>query len=218
MSIIVNTFTDRAERGKAIGVWGSVAGLSLASGPVLGGLLVSGIGWRSIFWINVPIGLAAIWLTHRFVPESKAEHARRLDPLGQLLVILTLGSLTAGIIEGPRSGWGSPPIIGLFVVSVLAAAGLVLAETHRREPLLDVRFFRSAPFSGATLIAVVAFGTLGGFLFLNTLYLQEIRGYSALQAGLLTIPMAVMLGVFANISGRLVGNRGPRLPLVLAGR
>jgi EmrB/QacA subfamily drug resistance transporter len=217
MSIIVNTFTDRAERAKAIGVWGSVAGLSLASGPVLGGLLVSVIGWRSIFWINVPIGLAAIWLTHRFVPESKAKHARRLDPLGQLLVILMLGSLTGGIIEGPSRGWGSPLIIGLFLVSVLAAAGLVFVESHRREPLLDVRFFRSAPFSGATLIALVAFGTMGGFLFLNTLYLQDVRGYSPLQAGVLTIPMAAMLGVFANISGRLVASRGPRLPLVLAG-
>jgi EmrB/QacA subfamily drug resistance transporter len=217
MSIVANTFTDRAGRAKAIGVWGSVAGLSLACGPVLGGVLVSGIGWRSIFWINVPIGLIAIGLTQRFVPESRAEHARRLDPPGQLLVIALLGCLTAAIIEGPRSRWGSAPIAALFAISVLAAVGLVVLEPRRREPLIDMRYFRSAPFAGATLIALVALATLGGFLFLNTLYLQDVRGYSALHAGLLTIPMAAMLGVFATVSGRLVASRGPRLALILSG-
>jgi EmrB/QacA subfamily drug resistance transporter len=217
MSIIATTFPDRAGRAKAIGMWGSVAGLSLASGPVLGGVLVSAIGWRSIFWINVPVGLIAIVLTQRFVPESRAEQPRRLDPPGQLLVIALLGCLTAGIIEGPRSGWGSAPIVVLFAVAVLAAIALVLLESRRREPLIDMRYFRSAPFSGATLICVVALATLGGFLFLNTLYLQDVRGYGALHAGLLTIPMAATLGVFSTISGRLVASRGPRLPLIVSG-
>jgi EmrB/QacA subfamily drug resistance transporter len=217
MSIIANTFTDRAGRAKAIGMWGSVAGLSLSSGPVLGGVLVSGLGWRSIFWINVPIGLIAIALTQRFVPESRAEQARRLDPPGQLLVIALLGCLTAGIIEGPGSGWGSAPIVAPFAVAVLAAIALVVLESRRREPLIDMRYFRSAPFSGAALIGVVALATLGGFLFLNTLYLQDVRGYSALHAGLLTIPMAATLGVFSILSGRLVARRGPRLPLILSG-
>jgi EmrB/QacA subfamily drug resistance transporter len=217
MSILAGTFIDRAGRAKAIGLWGSVAGLSLASGPVLGGLLVSGIGWRSIFWINVPVGLAAIALTQRFVPESRAGHPRRLDPPGQLLVIVLLGCLTAGIIEGPRSGWGSAPIAVLFAVAVLAAVALVVVEPRRREPLVDMRYFRSAPFSGAALIGVAALATLGGFLFLNTLYLQDVRGYSALHAGLLTIPMAVMLGVLSVVSGRLVASRGPRFSLVASG-
>ncbi len=217
MSIIANTFTDRAGRAKAIGTWGSVAGLSLASGPVLGGLLVSGIGWRSIFWINVPVGLFAIALTRRFVPESRAERPRRLDPPGQLAVIALLGCLTAGVIEGPRRGWGSVPIVALFSVSVLAAIVLVVLESLRREPLIDMRYFRSGPFSGAALIGVVALATLGGFLFLNTLYLQDVRGYSALHAGLLTVPMAAMLGVLSPVSGRLVASRGPRLPLVVCG-
>jgi EmrB/QacA subfamily drug resistance transporter len=217
MSIIVNTFTDRRERARALGIWGSVAGLSLAIGPVIGGVLVSGIGWRSIFWINVPVGIAAIALTQRFVPESKAPRARRLDPPAQALIVVFLGSLTYAIIEGPRRGWGSAVILGLFALAALAAVALVTVETRRREPLIDVRFFRSAPFAGANLIAVVAFGTLGGFLFLNTLYLQDVRGDSALKAGLLTLPVAVMLGIFAQVSGRLVGSRGPRLPLLLAG-
>jgi EmrB/QacA subfamily drug resistance transporter len=217
MSIIASTFPDRADRAKAIGLWGSVAGLSLASGPVLGGLLVSGIGWRSIFWINVPVGLIAIALTQRFVPESRAGQPRRLDPPGQLAVIVLLGCLTAGIIEGPRSGWGSAPIVSLFAVAVLAAIALVVVESRRREPLVDMRYFRSVPFSGAALIGVVALATLGGFLFLNTLYLQDVRGYSALLAGLLTIPMAAMLGVFSLVSGRLVASRGPRLALIASG-
>jgi EmrB/QacA subfamily drug resistance transporter len=217
MSIIANTFTDRAERARAIGVWGSVAGLSLATGPVLGGVLVSGIGWRSIFWINVPIGLITIALTQRFVPESRAEQPRRLDSPGQLLVIALLGCLTAGIIEGPRSGWGSAPIVALFAVAVLATIVLVVLESRRREPLVDMRYFRSAPFSGAALIGVVALATTGGFLFLSTLYLQDVRGYSALHAGLLMMPMAAMGGVFAVVSGWLTAKRGPRLPLTVSG-
>jgi EmrB/QacA subfamily drug resistance transporter len=217
MAIIASTFTGRAGRAKAIGVWGSVAGLSLASGPVLGGLLVSGIGWRSVFWINVPVGLVAIALTRRFVPESRSGHPRRLDPPGQLAVIVLLGCLTAGVIEGPRTGWGSVPVVALFAAAVLAAIALVVIESRRSEPLVDMRYFRSAPFSGAALTGVAALATLGGFLFLNTLYLQDVRGYSALHAGLLTIPMAAMLGALSVVSGRLVASRGPRLALVAAG-
>jgi predicted MFS family arabinose efflux permease len=100
---------------------------------------------------------------------------------------------------------------------VLASIVLVVVESRRREPLVDMRYFRSVPFSGAMLIAVVALATLGGFLFLNTLYLQDVRGYSALRAGALTIPMAAMLGVFATVSGRLVAKRGPRLALIVSG-
>lgn len=217
LSIIVNTFTDRKERARAMGIWGSVFGLSLALGPVIGGLLVSGIGWRSIFWINVPIGAAAIVLTQLFVPESKALRARRLDPFGQVLVVLALASLTYGIIEGPNRGWHSPLILGLFVLSAAALGALSVVELHRREPLIDIRFFCSVPFSGASLIAVAAFGALGGFLFLNTLYLQDIRHYSALESGLLTVPMAFTLFIFARVSGHLVGTHGPRRPLALAG-
>ena len=134
-----------------------------------------------------------------------------------MLVIALLGCLTAGIIEGPRSGWSSAPIVALFAVALLAAIALVVLESRRREPLIDMRYFRSAPFSGASLIALVALATLGGFLFLNTLYLQDARGYSALEAGLLTIPMAALLSVFATVSGRLVASRGPRLALIISG-
>jgi EmrB/QacA subfamily drug resistance transporter len=217
MSIITNTFTDRRERARAIGVWGGVVGLSMALGPVLGGVLVAGLGWRSIFWLNVPVGVAAIVLAALFVPESKAERPRRLDPVGQILVLLTLASLTYGIIEGPVAGWSTPPIVGCFLLGAAALAGLLVYESRHPEPLLDPRFFRSVPFSGATVIAVCAFGALGGFLFLNSIYLQDVRGLSALHAGLYTLPMAAMTAIIAPLSGRIVGARGPRLPLILAG-
>jgi EmrB/QacA subfamily drug resistance transporter len=217
MSIITNTFTNPRERAQAIGVWGGVVGLSMAVGPLVGGALVDAAGWRYIFWINVPVTVAAVLMTAFFVPESRAAVPRRIDPVGQVLVVLVLGSLVYGIIEGQSAGWGSPLIIGCFVLCAVALVSLVLYERRREEPLLEPRFFRSAPFSGATLIAVCGFSALSGFLFLNSLYLQSVRGFSALHAGLLTLPMAAMTVVFAPLSGWLVGHRGPRLPLVVAG-
>ena len=215
MSIITNTFTEPAERARAIGIWGGVVGISMALGPVVGGALVTSVGWRGIFWVNIPVGVAALILTALFVPESRAPHARRVDPIGQLLVIVSLASLTYAIIEGPRLGWSSGVIIGFFALAALAVACLVAYEPRRDEPLIDLRFFRSAPFSGATVIAVCAFAALGGFLFLNTLYLQDVRGYSALHAGLYTLPMAAMTVVFAPLSGRIVGC--PRAAAAAAG-
>jgi EmrB/QacA subfamily drug resistance transporter len=217
MSIIINTFTDPKERAKAIGVWGGVVGLSLALGPVVGGALIDAAGWRSIFWLNVPIGIAAFILTARFVPESKAPRPRRLDPVGQFLVMISLASLTFGIIEGPRLGWSAAAILGSFATVLVAVPALVLHERHRNEPLLDIRFFHSVPFTGATVTAVCGFAALGGFLFLNALYLQSVRHFSPLHAGLLTLPMALTTGIFSPISGRIVAARGPRLPLLLAG-
>jgi EmrB/QacA subfamily drug resistance transporter len=217
VSIITNTFTDPRERARAIGIWGGVFGLSIAAGPVLGGLLVAGVGWRGIFWVNIPVGVAAIVLTALFVPESRAARPRRPDPVGQVLIIVALASLTYAIIEGPHRGWLSPVILGLFALTAVAAAGLVAYEPRRDEPLLDLRFFRSAPFSGASLIAISALAALGGFLFLNTLYLQDVRGLSALDAGLYTLPLAAVIGFTSPLSGWIVGRRGPRLPLVVSG-
>ncbi|WP_067173271.1 MFS transporter [Microtetraspora niveoalba] len=217
MSIITNTFTDPRERAQAIGVWGGVVGISMALGPVVGGLLTDSVGWRSIFWINVPIGLVAVLLTWRFVPESRSDRPRRTDPLGQALVIVLLASLTYGIIEGPGLGWTSGLTIGCFAVALLSLVGLIVYESRRAEPLIDVRFFHSAPFSGAAAIAVAGFAGLGTFLFVNTLYLQDIRGLSALHAGLCMLPTALATLIFGPLSGRLVGARGPRMSLLAGG-
>jgi EmrB/QacA subfamily drug resistance transporter len=217
MSIITNVFTDRAERARAIGVWGSVIGLSMALGPLLGGALVDTVGWRSVFWMNVPIVVAVVVLTARFVPESRAARTRAMDVPGQLLMIVLLAGVTFGIIEGPTYGWGSPLIVGSFLAAAAALVALLVVESRRAEPLLDPRFFASVPFSAATLIAVAAFAALAGLLFLNALYLQDVRGFSPLYAGLLTLPMAVMTVVLPPISGRIVATRGTRLPLVVGG-
>jgi EmrB/QacA subfamily drug resistance transporter len=217
LSIIRNVFEDPRERARAVGVYAAMFGVSMVLGPILGGVLVDSIGWRSVFIVNVPVGAVAIALTTLFVPESHAERPRRIDPIGQLLVILGLSSLTYAIIEGPGRGWGSHEILGLFAVTILAFGALVPYELRRREPLLELRFFGSVPFSGASVIAVCAFFALGGFLFLNTLYLQDSRGLSPLRAGLWMIPMAAMVLVAALLSGRLVGSRGPRPSLLAAG-
>ncbi|MGP4097871.1 MFS transporter [Nonomuraea sp. KM90] len=217
MSIITNTFTEPRERARAIGVWGGVVGVSMALGPLVGGSLVDSVGWQAIFWINIPVGVAAFVLCALFVPESRAPRPRRVDPIGQVLVIVALATLTYAFIEAPEAGWSSPRTLGCFAVAALALACLVPYELRRAEPLIDLRFFRSAPFAGATVIAVCAFAALGGFLFVNTLYLQDVLGLSALHAGLYTVPMAALTVVCAPLSGRIVANAGTRVPLVLAG-
>jgi EmrB/QacA subfamily drug resistance transporter len=217
MAIIATTFPHPAERARAIGVFGSMSGLSLGLGPILGGALVDGFGWRSIFWINVPIVAAAIVFTALFVPESRADRVRRLDPVGQALVVLVLGSVVYAIIESNRLGWTSPVILGLLAVAVLGALGIVGYEPRRADPLLELRLFRSVPFGAAILTALWALCAFGAFLFVTTLYLQDVRGMSALVAGLCLLPVGVMIVVLAPITGRLVGGRGARLPLVVSG-
>ena len=217
MSIITNTFTDKTERARAIGVWSATYGLSMSLGPVVGGLLVDSIGWRGTFYVNIPVGLAAIALTARFVPESRAPRPRRPDPAGQALIIVMLGSLTYAIIEGPARGWHAPVIVALFAVSAAALGTFVAYEVRRAEPVLDPRFFRSAPLAGAVLTAISATAAVGGFLFLATLYLQDVRGLSAVRAGLHLLPMATMVAIGALVSSRILARRGARLPMVAAG-
>jgi EmrB/QacA subfamily drug resistance transporter len=217
MSIITATFTDRKQRARAVGFWSAVVGVSLGLGPLVGGAITDSIGWRGIFWVNVPIAMAAIVLTALFVPESKSPRVRRFDPIGQLLVICLFASLVGGLIEGPSLGWASVATISLFSATVLSLIALLLYERRRREPLVDVRFFRSLPFSSAVLTAILAFASNGAFLFLVALYLQEVRGFTPFQAGLHTLPLAGAQLIFAPISGRLVASVGTRLPLGIAG-
>jgi EmrB/QacA subfamily drug resistance transporter len=217
LGIITNTFTKPAERARAIGVWDGVFGLSMALGPVAGGILITAVGWRGIFWVNIPVGLAAIALTALFVPESCAERGRRADPVGQVLVIVMLGSLAYAIIQGPGYGWLSAQITAFFLLSMSARAALLVYERRREEPLIEFRLFRSVPFSAASLTAVCAIAATAGFLFLTTLYLQDVRGFSPIETGLTILPMPVTMALCAPMSGRLLASRGPRIPLVIAG-
>jgi EmrB/QacA subfamily drug resistance transporter len=217
MAIVATTFPDPAERARAIGVFGSMSGLALVLGPILGGALVDSLGWHSIFWINVPIVAAALVATARYVPESRAARARRFDPVGQALMILVLGSVVYAIIESTRLGWTSPVILGLLAVAALAAVGILRYEPRRADPLLELRLFRSVPFSAAILMALWALCGFGAFLFVTTQYLQDVRGMSALGAGLALIPVGTLVLVLSPRTGRTVGTRGPLGPLVVAG-
>jgi EmrB/QacA subfamily drug resistance transporter len=217
LSIVANVFKDPRERARATGVWGAVGGVSFAVGPLLGGALTQAIGWRSIFWVNVPLGVLAVVLAAIFVPESKAPRARRFDPVGQLLVFTCLTTLTYAVIDGTHEGWSSEVIVGLFVASGASLVAFLLYELRRHEPLVDLRFFRSVPFSSATLLGVCAFASFAGFLFLNALYLQQVRGFSAFHTGLCTLPLAITMMVFSPVSGRLVANYGTRPSLLISG-
>ena len=217
MSIISQVFTGRVERARAIGVWGSVVGISMALGPIVGGALIEYVDWRAVFWINLPICALAILLTAIFVPESKSATMRDLDPIGQALGMVFLFGVVYVLIEGPGLGWTNIRTIVVAVISAAAFAGFLRYEARRRDPFIDLRFFRSVPFASATMIAVCAFAAWGAFLFMMSLYLQEERGFSAMHTGLIYLPVAVGALVFSPLSGRLVGRFGARPSLLASG-
>ncbi|MFF0635136.1 MFS transporter [Nocardia sp. NPDC004151] len=208
MSIITTTFTGRVERARAVGVWGAVVGISTALGPMVGGVLIDSLGWQSVFWINLPIVAVAFALTTIFVPESKSANPRGMDPIGQLLAIAVLFTLVFGLIEAEPA---------VFVIAAAALAGFVWHESRHRSPFIDLRFFRSFPFSSATVIAVCSFAALGAFLFSMSMYLQGTRHFSAVHTGLLYLPMALGMLFFSPLSGRLVGRYGTRPSLLASG-
>jgi EmrB/QacA subfamily drug resistance transporter len=217
MGIITATFADPASRTRAIGMWSGTWGIGMVTGPVLGGVLAGAWGWRSLFWVNILPGLAGIVLAGLFIPDSRAARPRRGDPPGQILVIVFLACLTCGIIEGATLGWRSPAIVAAFVGSAAALALLIGWERRRADPLIDLRVFRSLPFSGALVITVCSFACLGGFLFLTTIYLQDVRGLTALRAGIALIPLAAATAVAGPLAGRLMARRGARGPVTVGG-
>jgi EmrB/QacA subfamily drug resistance transporter len=217
MSIITQVFTERVERARAIGIWGGVVGISMALGPIVGGALIEFVGWRSVFWINLPICALAIVLTAVFVPESKSLTMRDLDPIGQGLGMVFLFGVVYVLIEGPVMGWTDGRTIAVLVAATLSFAGFLVYEGRRRDPFVDLRFFRSIPFTSATVIAVCAFAAWGAFLFMMSLYLQDERGFSALHTGLIYLPIALGALLFSPLSGRMVGRFGSRPSLLIAG-
>lgn len=217
MGIVTATFTEPAARARAMGVWSGTFGVGMAIGPAFGGLLATAWGWRSLFWINILPGIVGIVAAGLFVQASPPARPRRLDPPGQVLVTVFLASLTYGIIESPSDGWRSGPILATFATSAIALALFIDWERRRAEPLIELSVFRSLPFSGALVITVCSFAALGGFLFLTTLYLQDVRGLSAWQAGAALIPLAAATAVAGPMAGRVMGRSGARGPLALAG-
>ncbi|MGV0838133.1 MFS transporter [Mycolicibacterium thermoresistibile] len=217
MSIITQVFTGRVERARAIGIWGGVVGVSMALGPMVGGLLIDLVDWRAVFWINLPVCAVAILLTAIFVPESRSTVRRDLDLLGQVLGVAFLFGAVFVLVEGPVLGWADPRIVAVTVIAVAAFAAFVRYESRHPDPFIDLRFFRSIPFASATLVAVCAFASYGAFLFMMSLYLQESRGFSALHTGMIFLPIAIGGVIFSPLSGRLVGRFGNRPSLLVAG-
>lgn len=215
-ALIADAYPDRRGRAKAIGIWTAVTGISTGLGPVLGGALVDGFGWRSVFLINLPIVAVAIALAAKYAPARAGDPDRKLDPLGQLLVIVILVGLTSGCIEASQRGWSSTFVLTIFAIAVAALGAFLIVERRVEEPLLPLDLFKNAHFTGALMIATSAFAIYSGFLFVNVLYLQGIRHYEAWQAGLILIPTTIGNVVLSPASGRMTASRGPRLPIVIA--
>jgi EmrB/QacA subfamily drug resistance transporter len=211
LSIITNVFTDPAERGKAIGIWAGVSALGLGLGPISGGILLEHFWWGSVFIVNVPIVLVGLALGYVLVPESRDPSQGRLDPVGALLSILSLGSLLWAIIEAPTKGWSSAPILAGFAIGAVLLAAFFLWEIHSSHPMLDMNFFKNPRFSAASGAITLVFLSLFGTLFLMTQYLQSVLGYSTVKAGAVLLPQAAVIMVFAPLSNVWVQRLGNKV-------
>src|SRR5439155_11161882 len=216
LSIISNTFPPE-ERGKAIGTWAGVSALALAIGPVVGGFLVENVSWQSIFFLNLPVAALAVVVTLAAAPESRDESVERfVDVPGVATLSIGLAALVLALVEGNSWGWGSPGLIGLLAVAAGALAAFPVVERRARVPMVDFSFFRSRGFLGANVVAfVVSFAMLAMFFFI-ALYMQNIKGYSPLEAGVRFLPSTLVIMVAGPISGRLTDRIGPR-PLISSG-
>jgi EmrB/QacA subfamily drug resistance transporter len=214
LSILTNVFRDPKERGRAIAIWAGFSGVGVAIGPMTGGFLLEHFSWHSVFWINIPIGVAALLLGIRYVPTSRDTTHSRLDPLGAVLSIVALATLLFGIIEGPAKGWTHTTVVGSFVVAALAMAGFILWEFHTEHPMLDMSVFKNARFTAASLTITLVFFALFGSLFLMTQYWQLVHGYTPLQAGVRLLPHAATMMIVAPLSARLVERIGTKRVVV----
>jgi EmrB/QacA subfamily drug resistance transporter len=211
LSILTNVFTDAGERARAISLWAGVSGLGVAIGPLAGGFLLEHFWWGSIFLVNVPIVVVTIIAVVVLVPDSRDEHAPRLDLLGTFLSTVGLVGLLYGIIEGPSSGWGDPLVVSAFVVAVVLLTSFVFWERHTDHPILDVRFFKNARFTAASIAVTLVFFAMFGSMFFISQYLQFVLGLSALQSGVRLLPVAAALMVAAPVSAKLVQHVGTKI-------
>jgi EmrB/QacA subfamily drug resistance transporter len=210
LSIIAATFPPK-ERGQAIGIWAGVSALALAIGPLVGGLIVDHISWSWIFFVNVPVGLLAIVVSQLVIRESRdTSHEQSIDVPGLLTSGLGLFSLSYALIEGNTLGWSSAEVLALFVAAALLLVAFVLFERHQRLPMLDLSLFRIGSFVGANVVALlVSLGMFGVFFFVS-LFVQNILGYSPTQAGLIFLPMTILIILIAPIAGKLSDRIGSR--------
>jgi EmrB/QacA subfamily drug resistance transporter len=209
LSIIAATFAPR-ERGMAIGIWAGVSALALAIGPLVGGLLTEHLSWHWIFFVNVPVGVLAIAASYLFITESKDETHTSLDLPGLGTSALGLFALTYGLIEANTFGWSSARIVGSFVIAALSLGSFVVIERRRRAPMLDLSLFRSGTYAGANIAMLLVALSMFGVFFFVSLYMQNVLGYSAVQAGAAFLPMTVLIILIAPIAGKASDRFGSR--------
>lgn len=208
--------SDHSLRARSVGLWTAAGSVAIAAGPVAGGLLIAGMGWRSIFLVNLPLCAIGFWLTVRAVPSDLHAHAtHHLDPFGQALAIVALTGLTCAVIEFRPLGWSHPLVIAGSALAILAGSGFYFAETKSSEPMLPLGLFHLPNFSPAVVFGTIMNLTFYGMIFVLSLYLQQARGYSAVGTGLAYLPMMITF-IFSNLASGMVGSRtGPRLPMIL---
>jgi EmrB/QacA subfamily drug resistance transporter len=209
LSIIAATFPPK-ERGMAIGIWAGTAALALAIGPLLGGLLTEHLSWHWIFFVNIPVGAIAIAASFLFIKESRDETHVSLDLPGLGSSALGLFALTYGLIEANAYGWTSARIVGSFVVAAVALASFVQIERRRRSPMLDLTLFRSGTYAGANVAMLLVALAMFGIFFFVSLYMQNVLGYSAVQAGAAFLPMTVLIILVAPFAGKASDKYGSR--------
>jgi EmrB/QacA subfamily drug resistance transporter len=213
LAIVAATFEGEA-RGRAVGTWTAWTGIATVVGPAGGGALVGLTSWRSIFWINLPLIVATVWLCLHAVEESEDPEAfRGIDWLGIALSAAGLGGPVFALIEQPSRGWGDPLVLATFLGGILCFALFVLWEMRARHPMLDLGLFRIRNFAVANATTLAAYAGLIGGLFFVGLYLQQVVGYTPLEAGLATTPISVLLFFLSPRFGRLASGTGPRLPM-----
>ena len=210
LSIITATFPPR-ERGKAIGIWAGVSGMALAIGPLVGGLLTEHVNWNWIFFINVPVGILGLLAIPLFIDESRdTSHEQRLDLPGLITSAVGLFSLTYAFIEANNYGWGSGRILGAFAVAAVMLAAFVLLERHQRTPMLELSLFKNRTFSGANASMLFVGLAMFGTFFYVSLYMQNVLGYSPVEAGASFLPMTLLIILIAPRAGALTDRIGSR--------
>jgi EmrB/QacA subfamily drug resistance transporter len=210
LSIITATFPPR-QRGTAIGIWAGVSALALAFGPIVGGVLTQDIHWSWIFFVNIPVGIAGVVGALVFIDESKdSSREQRLDLPGLLTSAIGLFALTFGLIETNDHAWDSARVLGLFAIAVVFLVAFVLLELHQRLPMLDMKLFKNATFSGANSVMFLVGLAMFGIFFYNSLFLQNVLHYGAIKTGATFLPMTVLIIFVAPVAGRLADRIGPR--------
>ncbi len=212
---ILNASFPPEIRGRTVGTWSAFTPLTTAIGPLLGGWLVDNISWRAAFYINLPLGLLTLFLSLRFIPESKSEKTpESLDWLGAGLTIIGLGGLIFGLIEGSRRGWSDPLVVGSIILSSICLVAFGILESKIKHPMIPLSLFKHRLFSGITLMTFVLYFAMSGVFFFLTLNLQQIQKFSATSAGAAFMPIIILLFLLSRWSGYLADTAGPRMPLI----